>query len=194
MDHGTCPTRATIQAPSGERPQTTTTSTGEKDSGWAILSAPFGARSHGDAPETVRKDGHRRVLVVHEWRATVKTSSVHTVPIVDGAAAKVVEGRGGGVRVGAPAHPFGQTSCGTSERRGRFWSSCGPRESDVLEWGGSLRRTGGRIRTERRAGRGRPRLYFSFVLSLVRFYFFSGDESGVFLLSFLRFLYWWLGA
>ena len=64
----------------GKRPQTTTTSAGEKDPGRATLPAPFGARGHGDAPETVRKDGHRRVLVVHEWRAAVKTSSVHTVP------------------------------------------------------------------------------------------------------------------
>ena len=34
------------------------------------------------------------------------------MPIVGGAAAKVVEGRGGGVRVVAPAHPFGQTLVG----------------------------------------------------------------------------------
>ena len=97
MDHGTCPARATIQAPSGERPQKTTTSAGGKDPGRALLSAPFGARSHGDAPETVRKDGHRRVLVVHEWSAAVKTSSVHKVTIVNGAAAKLGEGRRGGV-------------------------------------------------------------------------------------------------
>ena len=32
---------------------------------------------------------------MYEWRAAVKTPSVHTVTIVDGAAAKVVEGYGG---------------------------------------------------------------------------------------------------
>ena len=105
MDHGTRTTRETIQAPSGERPQETTTSAGKKDPGQALVPAPFRARGHGDAPETVRTDGHRRVLVVHEWRAAVKTSPVHAVPIVDGAAAKVVEGRWRGMRVEASAHP-----------------------------------------------------------------------------------------
>ena len=50
-----------------------------------------------------------------------------------------------------------------------------------MEWGGSPRRTGGRRRTERRAGQGHPRMYFPYSLSLVRFYIFSGDESGGFL-------------
>ena len=39
---------------------------------------------------------------------------------------------------------------------------------------------------ERRAGQARPRVYISFVLSLVRLYILSGDESGGFLgLSFV---------
>ena len=97
MDHGARTTRETIQAPSGERPQETTTSAGKKDPGRALLPAPFGTRAHRDAPETVRKDRHGQLLVVHERRAAVKTSSVHTVPIVDGAAAKTMEGRRGGV-------------------------------------------------------------------------------------------------
>ena len=97
MDHDARKTQETIQAPSGERPQDTTNSAGEKDPGRALLPAPFGARGHGDTPETVWKDEYRRVLVVHEWRAAVKTPSVHTVPIVDRAAAKIAEGRGGGV-------------------------------------------------------------------------------------------------
>ena len=112
VDHGTCTTRETIQAPSGERPQETTTSAGEEDPGRALLSAPFGARGHGDTSEAVWTDRHRRVLVVYEWRAAVRTSPVHTVPIVDGAASEAMEGRRGGVRVGAPAHPFGQTLVG----------------------------------------------------------------------------------
>ena len=50
--------------------------------------------------------------MVYEWRAAVKTPSVHAVRVVDGAAAEVMEGRGGGMRVGAPAHPFGLTLVG----------------------------------------------------------------------------------
>ena len=39
---------------------------------------------------------------------------------------------------------------------------------------------------ERRAGQGRPRMYFPFVLSLVHLHTFSGDECGSFLcLSFV---------
>ena len=112
MDHGARETRETIQAPSGERPKKTTTWAGQKDPRRPLLPAPFGACGDGDTPEAVRKDRHGRVLVVHERRAAVKTSSVHTVPIVDGAAAKTMEGRRGGLRVGAPAHPFGQTLVG----------------------------------------------------------------------------------
>ena len=96
MDHGARTTRETIQA-SGERPKETTTSAGQKDPSRPRLPAPFGACGDGDLPETVRKDRHGRLLVVHERRAAVKTSSVHTVPIVDGAAAKTMEGRRGGV-------------------------------------------------------------------------------------------------
>ena len=112
MDHGARATRETIQAPSGERPKETTASAGQKDPRRPLLPAPIGARGDGDTPLAVRKDRHGRVLVVHERRAAVKTPSVHTVPIVDGAAAKALEGRGGGVRVGAPTHPFGQTLVG----------------------------------------------------------------------------------
>ena len=97
MDHGARTTRETIQAPSGERPKETTTSAGQKDPRRPLLPAPFGACGDGDAPETVRKDRHGWLLVVYEWRAAVKTLSVHTVPIVDGAAAKTMEGRRGGV-------------------------------------------------------------------------------------------------
>ena len=111
VDHGARTTRETIQAPPGERPKETTTSAGQKDPRRPLLPAPFGACGDGYTPETVRKDKHGRLLV-YEWRAAVKTPSVHTVPIVDGAAAKALEGRGGGVRVGAPAHPFGQTLVG----------------------------------------------------------------------------------
>ena len=112
MDHGARPTRETIQAHSGERPWEATTSAGQKDPREPLLSTPVGACGDGDTPETVRKDRHGRLLVVHEWRAAVKTSSVHTVPIVDGAAAKALGGRGGGVRVGSPALSFGQTPVG----------------------------------------------------------------------------------
>ena len=193
MDHGTCPTRATIQAPSGERPQETTTSAGEKDPGRALLSAPFGARGHGDVTETVPEGGHRRVLVVHERRAAVKTSSVHTVPIVDGAAAKVVEGRGGGVRVGAPAHPFGQTLVGhqgggggagvPADYEGRVYRSG---EGPPGGWGGD----------RWRGGRARAALGCTFLssFSLVRLYTSFGDGRGGFLCLPFVFSYWWLGA
>ena len=107
MDRGTRETRETLQAPSGEGPKEATTSEGQKDPCRPLLPAPLGACGYGDTPETVRKDRHGRLLVVHEWRAAVKTPSIHTVSIVDGAAAKTLERRGGGVRVGAPAHPFG---------------------------------------------------------------------------------------
>ena len=83
--------------PSGERPKETTTSAGQKDPRRPLLPAPFGACGDGDTPETVRKDRLGRLLVVYEWRAAVKASSVYTVPIVDRAAAKALEGRGGGV-------------------------------------------------------------------------------------------------
>ena len=112
MDHGARATRETIQAPPGEGPKETTTSAGQKDPRGPLLPAPIGACGHGDTPVTVRKVRHGRMLVVHERRAAVKTPSVHTVPIVDGAAAKTLEGRGGGMRVGAPAHPFGQALVG----------------------------------------------------------------------------------
>ena len=112
MDHGARSNRATIEAPSGEGPKETTTSAGQNDVGGPLLPAPFGAFGDGDSPETVRKDRHSRLLVVHEWRAAVKTPSLHEVPVVEGAAAKALEGRGGGVRVGAPAHPVGQTLVG----------------------------------------------------------------------------------
>ena len=107
MDHDARKTQETIQAPSGERPKKTTTSAGQKDPRRPLLPAPFGARGDGDTPKAVRKDRQGRLLVVHERRAAVKASSFHTVSIVEGAAAKALEGRRGGVRVGAPAHPFG---------------------------------------------------------------------------------------
>jgi hypothetical protein len=80
----------------------------------------IGACGDGDTPETVRKDRHGRVLVVYEWRAAVEASPVHAVRVVDGAEAQIVEGRGGGVRVGAPTHPIGETLVGRQGGGGGF--------------------------------------------------------------------------
>ena len=96
MDHGARTTRETIQVTSGKRSKETTTSAGQKDPRRPLLPASFRACGDGDTPETVRKDRNGRLLVVYEWGAKVKTPSVHTVPIVDGAAAKALEGCGGG--------------------------------------------------------------------------------------------------
>ena len=45
---------------------------------------------------------------------------------------------------------------------------------------------------ERRAGQARPRMYISFVFSLVRLHTFSGDESGGFLGFSLCLSFWFL--
>ena len=78
----------------------------ERPSQAATTSSYRGMRRRG-TPLAVRKDRHGRLLVVHEWRAAVKTPSFHTVSIVDGAATEVMEGSWEGVRVEIPTHPFG---------------------------------------------------------------------------------------
>ena len=133
-------------------------------------------------------EGQTRLIVgvLYEWRAAVKTPSVHTVPIVDGAAAKALEGRGGGVRVEAPAHPFGWTLVGRqddgggtrvpADYEGRMHRS---RKGPPGGQGGGHGWRGGRARAALDC-------IFSFFFSLVRFYLSSGDESGGFLcLSFV---------
>ena len=112
MDHGTRPTRATIQAPSGERPQTTTTSAGQKDPRRPLLPALIGACGDGDAPKAVWKDRHSRVLVVYEWGEAVEASPIHAVRVVDRAEAQTVEGCGGGVQVGETTHPISEALVG----------------------------------------------------------------------------------
>ena len=130
--------------------------------------APFGACGDGDTPKTVRKDRHGRLLVVHEWRAAVKTSPVHAVSIVDRTAAKALEGRGGGVRVGAPAHPFGQTLMG---RQGGGGGAGVPADYEGRVYRSGEGPPGGQGGGHgRRGGRARATLECSlpFVISLVR--------------------------
>ena len=80
--------------------------------GRAARLAPRACRPRQRGRRQTRISSTHSQCQVHEWRAAVKASSIHTVRVVDRAAAKALEGRRGGVRVGAPTHPFGQTLVG----------------------------------------------------------------------------------
>ena len=115
------------------------------------------------------------MLVAHEWRAAVKTSSVHAVRVVDETAAEAMEGRGGGVRVGAPAHPFGQTLVG---RQGSGGGAGVPANHEGWMYRSGESPPGGQGGGHRwRGGWARAALecIFSFVFSLVRLNIFFSE-------------------
>ena len=109
MDQGTRPTRATIQAPSGERHQTTSAPPSQEDPRWTVLPAPLGVRRDGHLPEEVRLIRHGRLLVVFAWSTTAQAPSLHTVQGLEGAEAAALEGCRRDVRAAEPAHTFGET-------------------------------------------------------------------------------------
>ena len=178
--------------PSGEGPQQTTTSAGQKDPCRPLLPAPIGACGDGDTPETVREDRHGRVLVVHEWRGAVEAPPVHAVPrlllVVDGAEAQTVEGLGEGVRVGEAAHPISEILVRRQSGGGGFRV---PADHEGWVHRSGEGPPGGQGGGDRWRGGG-PRsaldCIFPFLFSLVRFHLLPGtrvEVSFVFRLSFL---------
>ena len=114
--------------------------------------------------------------MVHEWRAAVKTPFVHTVPIVDRAAAKVVEGRG----ACEWEHPRTPLVVG---REGSGGGAGVPADyEDRMNRSGEGSPGGQGGGDEWRGGWARAALDYTFLFSfsLMRSHSSSGDESGGF--------------
>jgi hypothetical protein len=97
VDHGHVRPETTLPTPSWARPQTPPVEESAKDPRRALLPAAVGPRGDGYPPFPLRPDGHARVLVVRQRRATVPAPPVYEVPGMATADEEAMEGCRGGL-------------------------------------------------------------------------------------------------
>ena len=83
-----------------------------KDPRRALLPAPVGPCGDGNLPFSLRPDGHARVLVVRQRRASVQAPPLHEVPGMATADEEAMEGDWGGLEVEDTKGLVGQVSVG----------------------------------------------------------------------------------